>query len=71
LKRLALALLLLGHVAIASAACADMWEWVEASCRTVVDTYKRGDDQLLLSGYAWHLPWTWTAERRAQENSQA
>ena len=52
--RLALALLLMGQVGIASAACADMWDWVEMGCRTVVDTYKRGDDQLLLSGYAWH-----------------
>jgi lipid IVA palmitoyltransferase len=71
LKRLALALLLMGNIGTACAACADMWDWVEMGCRTIVDTYKRGDDQLLLSGYAWHLPWTWTAERRAQENSQA
>jgi len=63
--------MLMGNVATASAACADMGDWLEAGCRRVVDTYKQGDDQLLVSGYAWHLPWTWTAERRAEENSAA
>jgi lipid IVA palmitoyltransferase len=48
-----------------------MGDWLEKGCRTLVDTYDNGDNQLLLSGYAWHLPWTWTSERLAQENSNA
>lgn len=24
-----------------------------------------------MSGYAWHTPWTWTRERRAEENEHA
>jgi len=72
LKRLALALwLAYCSVGTTFAACTDTWEWLEKSCRTLVDTYDHGDNQLLLSGYAWHLPWSWTAERRAQENSNA
>ncbi|HEX8011382.1 MAG TPA: hypothetical protein VF814_10660 [Casimicrobiaceae bacterium] len=51
--------------------CADFWSWVEAGCRRVVDTYQQGSDALLVSGYEWHIPATWTPERRAQENEKA
>jgi len=54
-----------------AAECSDMWEWLNTACRRVVDTYKFGGNQLLVSGYAWHTPWTWTAEKRAEENSNA
>ncbi len=62
----------LGAAAPASAAeCADMWQWLNSACRKVVDTYHDGDNVLLVSGYSWHTPWTWTAEKRAEENSNA
>jgi palmitoyl transferase len=51
--------------------CADLWEWLNTACRRVVDTYKNGNNEILLSGYSWHTPWTWTAERRAEENEYA
>lgn len=51
--------------------CADFWTWIETGCRHVVDTYENGDNALLLSGYSWHLPGSWTAERRAMENQNA
>jgi len=51
--------------------CADFWSWVERGCDRVVDTYKRGDDTLLVSGYSYHIPATWTPERRAQLNTNA
>ena len=51
--------------------CADFWSWVEAGCRHVVDTYEDGDNALLVSGYSWHVPGSWTAERRAMENEYA
>jgi hypothetical protein len=51
--------------------CSDLWQWLNAGCRKVVDTYDKGSNGLLLSGYAWHLPSTWTPERRAEENSNA
>jgi palmitoyl transferase len=35
------------------------------------DTYEKGGNVLLVSGYAWHTPWTWTAEKRAEENENA
>ena len=40
-------------------------------CRRLVDTYQNGNNELLVSGYSWHTPWTWTAEKRAEENANA
>jgi lipid IVA palmitoyltransferase len=54
-----------------AAECADMWEWVNLACRKLVDTYKFGGNDLFISGYSWHTPWTWTAEKRAEENEYA
>ena len=51
--------------------CAQFWTWVEAGCRHVVDTYQQGGNALLVSGYQWHIPATWTSERRAEENENA
>jgi len=50
----------------ARAECGDLWEWLNTACRRLVDTYQNGNNELLVSGYAWHTPWTWTAERRAE-----
>jgi lipid IVA palmitoyltransferase len=72
LKRFVIAAIVLGLSGRAHALeCADFWPWVEAGCRHVVDTYEEGDNALLVSGYSWHVPWTWTAERRAMENQYA
>ena len=54
-----------------AAECADLWSWLNAACRRLADTYKYGDNALLVSGYSWHTPWTWTAEKRAEENEYA
>ena len=51
--------------------CADFWSWVEKSCRHVADTYEQGGNALLVSGYEWHIPATWTPEARARENEKA
>lgn len=74
MKRSALivALVLCVFSPVASAVeCADFWDWVNKGCRHVVDTYTNGNNELLVSGYSWHLPWTWTSERRAEENEWA
>lgn len=72
MKRLVIAAVLLGLSGnVHALECADFWPWVEAGCRHVVDTYEDGDNALLVSGYSWHVPWTWTAERRAMENQYA
>jgi len=55
----------------AAAECADLWQWVNTACRRLADTYNKGNRALLISGYSWHTPWTWTAEKRAQENENA
>jgi palmitoyl transferase len=54
-----------------AASCSDYWDWVEKSCRRLVDTYEQGGPELLVSGYAYHIPATWTPERRAELNSKA
>jgi palmitoyl transferase len=51
--------------------CADFWDWIDKGCRRVVDTYEKGGNELLVSGYTWHVPYTWTAERRAELNEYA
>ena len=54
-----------------AASCADLGTVLSPACRRIVDTYENGRTGVLLSGYAWHLPSTWTAERRAELNSNA
>jgi len=54
-----------------AAECADLWDWLNKACRTLVDTYDKGGNEVIVSGYTWHTPWTWTAEKRAEENSNA
>ena len=51
--------------------CADFWTWVETGCRELADTYQNGENTLILSGYSYHLPSTYTPENRAQLNSNA
>jgi len=51
--------------------CADLWDWLNKGCRRVADTYNNGSNELLVSGYAWHIPATWTPEARAAENEYA
>ncbi len=54
-----------------AASCSDLWEWVDKACRRIADTYENGEKGILVSGFAWHLPSTWTPERRAELNQDA
>ncbi|MBS0325612.1 MAG: hypothetical protein JSS46_03580 [Proteobacteria bacterium] len=65
------ALATLGPVQQAHAGCADLPAWVAAGCDRLVDTWENGRSGVFVSGYAWHLPFTWTAERRRELNSLA
>jgi palmitoyl transferase len=51
--------------------CADFWGSINNGCRRLVDTYENGNNELLVSGYSWHTPWTWTSEKRSEENGKA
>ena len=68
---LAVCVSLFSAPARAAPECADPWEWLNMGCRRVVDTFHNGKNEILVSGYAWHTPWTWTSERRAEENELA
>jgi palmitoyl transferase len=69
--RAAFACLACVTVSAAAATCDDYGRWLADGCRRVVDTYEQGDTGVLVSGYAWHLPWTWTAEKRDSLNPRA
>ena len=55
----------------ARADCADLWNWLEKGCRRIADTWKDGNDEILFSGYSWHVPGTWTDERRGELNQDS
>ena len=67
----AMVISLAGTTPARAAECADLWDWLNTACRRLADTYDKGGNELIVSGYTWHTPWTWTAEKRAQENSNA
>lgn len=45
--------------------------FLDRSCSRLVDTWKRGQNEIIVSGYSWHTPWTWTKEKREEENPYA
>jgi palmitoyl transferase len=67
----AIVIWLAGAAPAKAAECADLWDWLNTACRRLADTYDKGDNELIVSGYTWHTPWTWTAEKRAEENAKA
>jgi len=50
---------------------ADVTGWAQSTWTAAVDTAKSGKDDLYFSGYTWHDPGTYTAEKRATLNSHA
>ena len=62
---------LLAGAAPAQADCADLWDWLEKGCQRLADTWKEGNDEILFSGYSYHVPATWTPEKRAELNANA
>ena len=49
----------------------DSLAWYERFCSRLTDTWKRGNHEILLSGYTWHLPWTYTKEKRDELEDQS
>lgn len=45
--------------------------WYERFCSRLTDTWKRGNHELLVSGYSWHTPWTYTKEKRDELESDS
>ena len=45
--------------------------YIDRACSRLTDTWKKGRNELILSGWSWHTPWTWTKERRDEENAGA
>ncbi|MDR0769651.1 MAG: peptide ABC transporter permease [Burkholderiales bacterium] len=57
--------------AFAAFECSDMGEWLGKPCSHLAKTYREGDTELLFSGFAWHLPMTYTKEKRDELNQYA
>ncbi len=65
-------LTLLAAAPIAQAASCDTLPVPFANaCTRLVDTYDNGRSGVLIPGYSYHLPFTWSPERRAQLNKNA
>jgi lipid IVA palmitoyltransferase len=62
--------LLARPASVHAAGCANFASWIEQGCRHIADTFVQGDNSLLVSGYEWHLPSSWTPEARARENEK-
>lgn len=43
----------------------------EPACRRLADTYQRGDNEIILSGYSYHVPATWSPDKRKELNAEA
>lgn len=67
---------LLGATAITSTGasalgCDDMWNWIARSCTKSVAAWDHGDNELILTGYAYHLRSTYTEEKLRELNERA
>jgi len=65
------ALCMAASVSACAFECAQLPGSLDDGCRRIADTYRDGDNEVLLSGYAYHVPATWSPERRAELNSVA
>ena len=51
--------------------CADLWSFVGRSCSKAAAAWDHGDNELVLSGYAYHLRSTYTEEKLRELNEKA
>ena len=51
--------------------CADLWSFVGRSCSKIAAAWDHGDNELILSGYAYHLRSTYTEEKLNELNERA
>jgi lipid IVA palmitoyltransferase len=68
--------LVAGAVALASTqafgfGCADLWSFVGRSCSKAAAAWDHGDNELVLTGYAYHLRSTYTEEKLRELNERA
>jgi len=51
--------------------CSDLWSMLARGCNRLADTYQKGNDELLVSGYAYHLRSTYTEDKLRELNEKA
>ena len=51
--------------------CSGMWTWAARQCDGLKAAWFQGRATWYASGYAWHIPGTWTEERLAELNQHA
>jgi palmitoyl transferase len=68
--------LLAGAIALASTqvfafGCSDLWSFVGRSCSKAAAAWDHGENELVLTGYAYHLRSTYTEEKLRELNEKA
>jgi hypothetical protein len=51
--------------------CAGMWAWAARQCEGLKAAWFQGRATWYLSGYAWHIPGTWSDEKLNELNQHA
>lgn len=51
--------------------CSGMWAWAARHCEGLKAAWFQGRATWYVSGYAWHIPGTWTEEKLAELNENA
>ncbi|MEP7085089.1 MAG: phospholipid:lipid A palmitoyltransferase [Betaproteobacteria bacterium] len=51
--------------------CSDLWSFVGRSCSKAAAAWDHGDNELILSGYAYHLRSTYSEEKLRELNEKA
>ncbi len=51
--------------------CDNFWSWIARPCNKGAAAWDHGDDELIFTGYAYHLRSTYTAEKLKQLNEHA
>jgi Antimicrobial peptide resistance and lipid A acylation protein PagP len=71
MKKIILTLALTCFTLPTAHACDWLWSVFSKPCNGVVKAYETGDDELLLSGYAYHLRSSYTPEKIREFNEKA
>lgn len=51
--------------------CGDLWTWIGRPCAKGAAAWDHGDNELIVSGYAYHLRSTYTEEKLKELNERA
>src|SRR5258706_10141112 len=71
LRNLSAGVILLAATNAFGFGCGDLWSFIGRSCNKIGAAWDHGDNELILSGYAYHLRSTYTEEKLRELNERA